>query len=480
MTTDTPRLRLAILGVVVMSLFAALFARLWFLQILAAPTYQVAAESNRVRVVQEEAPRGRILDRQGRVIVDNRVSIVVTVERRELDAADDRDDVVYRLAGVLSRTPEEIEARLADKRYNQFQPVPVAEDVDEGAVIFIKEHQSQFPGVDVIREAVREYPYGPLAAHLLGYVGEINDEELEAREGNRAKPYQLGDSIGKSGVERIYEDDLRGAPGLVKLEVDSRGNSLRTLARRTPVPGNDVQLTIDLDIQALVEQSLAQQLARARQTRSADNRNVTYPASAGSAVVLDPRDGSIVAMASYPTYDPRQFIGGITTEAFAVLNDPANHYPLNNRAIQGQYAPGSTFKLITAAAGLRTGIINANTTVVDRGSLRIGNRTFRNAGGRAYGPVSTPRAITVSSDVFFYDLGRRFWEARSQYGDGIQATAADFGFGAETGVPLPSEQDGRIPTPDSRRRQHEANPEAFPEGSWFAGDNANLAIGQGE
>jgi penicillin-binding protein 2 len=185
MTTDTPRLRLAILGVVVISLFAALFARLWFLQILAAPTYQVAAESNRVRVVQEEAPRGRILDRQGRVIVENRVSIVVTVERRELDAAEDRDDVVYRLAGVLAKTPDEIEARLADGRYNQFQPVPVAEDVDEGAVIFIKEHQRDFPGVDVSREAVRQYPYGPLGAHLLGYVGEINAEELEARKANQ-------------------------------------------------------------------------------------------------------------------------------------------------------------------------------------------------------------------------------------------------------------------------------------------------------
>ena len=474
------QLRLQILGVVALSLFVALFARLWFLQILAAPQYQIAAESNRIRLVYEEAPRGRILDRQGRVMVDNRPSIVLTVDRRALVRSGERDEVVAHLAGVLGRSVEDVERRLADTRYNQFQPIPVAEDVDEGVVIYIKERQSEFPGVDVDRLSVRSYPYGPLAAHLLGYVGEINDEELAARSKERIRAYQLGDSIGKGGVERVYEDDLRGIPGVVKLEVDSNGNALRTLGRRAPQPGYDLQLTIDLDVQALTEQALAQQLELARERRTTDGRNVQLPAPAGSAVVIDPRNGAVVAMASHPTYDPRQFIGGVSADDFAILNDPANHFPLNNRAIQGQYAPGSTFKLVTGVAGLRSGLITAETTVVDRGSLRVGNRTFRNAGGRAYGTVAIPRAVTVSSDVFFYEIGRRFWDGRAQFGDGIQAVAADLGFGAETGVPLPGEQDGRVPTPDSRRRDHEANPEAFPYPDWFAGDNVNLAIGQGE
>src|SRR5439155_10201181 len=176
-----------------------------------------------------------------------------------------------------------------------------------------------------------------------------------------------------------------------------------------------------------------------------------YAAPAGAVVVLDPRDGSVLAMASYPTYDPRQFINGISTEAYAVLNDPANHFPLTDRATQGQYAPGSTFKLITATAGLRTGLIAPNTTIVDSGSLRVGNATFRNAGGAHHGALAVSRALTVSSDVFFYNLGNWFWQQRARYGDAIQAAARDYGYGSVTGIPLPAEQDGRVPTPELRQ-----------------------------
>ena len=254
---------------------------------------------------------------------------------------------------------------------------------------------------------------------------------------------------------------------------------LRTLGQADPEQGYDVQLTIDLDVQRLTEESLAQGLDVARRAWDRDQLK-HFVAPAGAVVVLDPRDGSVLAMASNPTYDPAQFVNGISSQVFASLQDPAGHFPLTNRAIQGQYAPGSTFKLITAVAGLRSGLITQHTSIDDVGSLRVGNRTFRNAGKKAWGRVDLPRAITVSSDVYFYKLGWDFWQARSKYGDEIQKVAREMGLGVPTGIALPSEVRGRVPDPDVRKRLHDANPKAWPNGKWFGGDNVNLAVGQGE
>lgn len=472
---ENSRLRLAILGVVVVSLFAALFARLWYLQVMDSETFQVQAQRNQLRFVYEEAPRGRILDRQGRELVDNRVSEAITVNRVALK--EHRDDVVPRLAALLGITVEELDKRIDDPRYSPYKPVPVAEDVPEDKIVFLKEHAAELPAVDEAKLARRTYPDGSLAAHVLGYVGEINDRELEGR---KTKGYRLGDSIGKSGVEQSYEDALRGEPGITKLEVDSQGRVLRTLASRAPVQGSDLQLTIDLDVQRLAEESLQKGLEAARRTFD-KNEKKHFVAPAGSVVVLDPRDGSVLAMASNPTYDPASFVNGIRPDVFAALQNPAGHYPLNNRAIQGLYAPGSTFKLPTAVAALRRGLVNERTTFDDKGSLRVGNRTFRNAGGRAWGRVNVRRALAVSSDVFFYTLGASFWNQRGQHGETpIQDTAREMGMGEKTGIDLASEARGRLSDQQIRKRLHEARPKAFPEGRWFAGDNVNLAIGQGE
>ena len=468
-----PRLRLGVLGIVVVSLFAVMFARLWYLQVLAAPDYEQASTVNRIRFVTEPAPRGRILDRQGRVLVDNRVSDVVTVSRAELKG---RDDVIARLSALLGQPVDVLAKRIDDPRYSPYKPVPIAQDVPKEVIVYIREHADQFPGVEGIRAAERFYPQGGVAAHLLGYVGEINDRELAER---KSKGYRLGDSIGKSGIERIYEDDLRGEPGLEKLEVDARGKVLRSLGYRPPEQGRDVQLTIDLDVQRLAEDSLAQGLDVARHSYDrASGKDFVAPA--GAAVVMDPRDGSVLALASNPSYDPASFLNGIKPDVFKSLQDPANHFPLNDRTIQGQYAPGSTFKLVTAVASLEKGLITPATTFLDTGKLKVGNRTFRNAGGRSYGRVNVTRAITVSSDVFFYTLGANFWTHRSQVGDAIQDTARSFGLGDHTGIPLSPEARGRVPDPETRKRLHDANPKGFPEGRWFAGDNVNLAIGQGE
>ena len=469
------RLRLSVLGVVVVSLFAAMFARLWYLQVMDSETFQVQARANRVRTVHTEAPRGRILDRNGKVLVDNHSSLAITVNRVAMRGKE--ADVVPRLAALLGVSDVELNRRIADTRFSPFKPVPVAVGVDKEKVLYVKEHQAELPGVDASALAERAYPNGPLAAHVLGYVGEINDEELEGRQ---AAGYKLGDTIGKAGAEQSYEGELRGRPGLTKLEVNSRGDVLRSLGGQPPVQGHDVQLAIDLEVQKLAEESLAAGLEAARHTYDRDLRK-DFVAPAGAVVVMDPRDGSVIALASNPTYDPAAFTNGIRTDVFRSMQEPASHFPLNDRAIAGLYAPGSTFKLATAIAAMRKGLINSGTTVLDTGSLRVGNRIFYNAGRRSYGRVNLTHALTVSSDVFFYSLGSSFWSQRGQLGEtAIQDVAAELGLGRRTGVPLSPESKGRLSDPGTRKRLHDDNPKAFPEGRWFTGDNVNLAIGQGE
>src|SRR5437016_3014172 len=440
MPLESPRLRLGVVGIVVISLFAALLARLWYLQVLAAPSYRVQAVVSRVELGKH------------------------------------RDEVLPKLSTLVGIPIADLEKRVDDKRYSPFKPVPVAEDVPKTTIIYLREHQAEFPGVGGVQLTERFYPDGPLAAHLLGWVGEINGGELATF---KKKGYKEGDSIGKSGIEKVYEDDLRGKPQVERLEVDSKGRVLGSLGTTPAVQGHDVQLTLDLDVQKLAEDSLQQGLAAAR--GSYDKQQAKhFIAPAGSAVVLDPRDGSVVALASNPTYDPSIFVNGIKPELFAQLNDPASGFPLNDRAIQGQYAPGSTFKLVTSLAALGHGMIDTKYTVDDGGRIKIGNRIFKNAGGEANGRVNIVRALTVSSDVFFYTLGNQFWLQRSQFGDAMQDEARQLGLGKKAGVALPFEAGGRIPDPDTRKRLHDQNPKAFPNGKWFAGDNVNLAIGQGE
>lgn len=491
MTPDSPRLRLSILGIVVISLFAALFARLWYLQVMASPEFKVAAEANRVRVVAVQAPRGRILDRDGKVIVDNRISVIVTIDRSELtELAQPRQRrVLSRLADQLTKfgqptTIKDLEKRIADKRFSPYTPVPVALDVPEPLKIYLDERTDSFPSVAVERVAVRHYVYGPIAAHLLGYVGEINDVELKERADEEEKPYQLGDDIGKSGVERIFEHDLRGKPGLRHIEVDADGNPVRTIKDEPPVAGDDVVLTIDIDLQAFAEATLARGLDQARK-RPVSRGNPPNKGTTGSVVVEDPRNGALLAMASYPTFNPAEFVNGISTETWARLNDPKNHYPLNNWAIQGQYAPGSTFKLFSGYAALAKGVRAPNTTINDPGFYKIpncdgGTCIKRNAGSKRNGLVDMRKAITVSSDVYFYDVGAQFWIRRSALGGpvALQEQVKKFGLDEKTAIALPGERRGRIPTPE-QRKEFCKQVECIDSG-WYTGDNVNMAIGQGD
>ncbi len=489
MKKDTPGMRLSLLGIVVVALFASLFARLWYLQVMVTDEFQVVAQANRVRVVPVGAPRGRILDVTGKVLVDNAISVQVTIDRTVLAKLeeDQRARVLTALAEALSRaskakTVADIETDLANERYSPYVPVPVARDVPEDLKIWLDERAAELPGVSAVRVAVRQYPYGSLASHVLGYTGQINDTEFESM-ANSEKPYTLNDEIGKSGLELQYEAYLRGTPGTREIEVDAQNEPIRDIGGEAPIPGDDVVLNLNIDVQAQAEQALKTGLAFA-QGRSCAGCKGAVVAQVGSTVVLDARTGGVVAMASYPTYNPADFIDGVSDSEFAYLDDPANFAPQNNYAIQGQYAPGSTLKPFTAAAGLSAGILTPETTINDTGSFDVpgcsgDSCTFRNDNGKAYGTVNLSRSLTVSSDVFYYGLGARFWREQDVLGgpEMFRSLLERWGFYKDTGIDLPYEQSGRIPSPQWLTKFCEEVD--CLEDTWRTGDNVNMAVGQG-
>jgi penicillin-binding protein 2 len=487
-----PRLRLSMMAVVAMALFVSLFARLYDLQVVGSSDYRLQAEANRVRTVQVEAPRGRILDRNGKVLVDNRVAVVVAIDRNAFGdlTKPAQASLLQRLTVELTAaghaiSPDEITQRLGDRRYSRYAPVPVATDVPEELKIYLDEHADEYPSVVVQRTAVRHYPYGTLAAHTLGYVGQIDDDELKYVQaaGDTVKPYALNDHIGKEGVERTYEPYLRGTPGLRRIEVDAEGDPVRVISDREPRAGDDLVLSIDVDLQALAEQALQQGLADAR-ARPPRNGNPPNNATTGATVVEDPNNGQLLALASYPTYDPSAFVDGIDANEWNFLNDPVNGQPLNNWAIQGQWAAGSTYKLFMAYAALHSGLMAPDTIFHDGGGYLIpgcsGLKCYRsNAGGAAYGSVNISEALTVSSDAFFYNVGAQFWLQRERFGEeGLQNLLAPWGIGDETGVALTGERPGRIPGATWRREFCEATNCNDPV--WRTGDSVNVGIGQGD
>ncbi len=487
---ESPRVRMSVLGIVVFALFAALFSRLWYLQVMASEEYAVAAQANRIRVVPVEAPRGRIMDRNGKVLVDNRISVQITVDRTVVNELDDdeRSRILTAIADGLARsgtpkTVEQLEEDIANPRYSPYVPVPVASNVPEELKIWIDEHGEELPGVSAERVAVRHYPYGKLAAHVLGYTGPIIDEEFEAK-ADSPKPYTLNDQIGKYGVEQVYEDDLRGRSGSRSIEVDAENNPIRVVAEKPPIPGDDLVLNIDIDVQAQAEQALQSGLAIAEGRPS---RGYTAPnkGEVGSTVVLDPTTGGVIAMASYPTFNPAEFVDGISDAEWAYLTDPDNNAPLNNWAIQGQYAPGSTFKPFSAVSGLQAGLITPDTTILDDGEYEVPDCTgdsckFSNDRNKAYGVVDLRRSLTVSSDFYYYGLGARFWIEQDRIGgpEKYADLLKQWGFDRDTGVDLSSEQSGRIPSP---KWLHDFCAEAeCVEDAWRTGFNVNMAIGQGD
>lgn len=500
--------RLAILATVAMLLGSLLTVRLWFLQAVDAPGLEQRVQEVRTRTVKLTSERGRIFDIKGRIMADNERLLTITLDRAVISGPLARQQMWNRLSGALNMSVEELEDRYVSKRYNQLQPVPLKEDVSEDLAIFLRERSEDYPGIDIVENWRREYPYAPMASHVLGFLGAIRESETTYY---KNLGYDPDARVGQFGVEQTYESVLRGKSGYVKYEVDSRGRILRLIERKEPIPGNDLQLTIDLDIQQFTEQALQTEIMVRRRTEaptvlSFGQPDPAYPeityykAPAGSTVVLNHETGAVVAMASYPNFDNRWFNAGITSEKFAELF-PATKDPdqsiLVNRAISGRYNLGSAFKPFVAYAALNTGQLAGGSkyTLKDEGTYKLESIpkercqlnvkcVFKNAvcGNGApckYGRVNVETALAVSSDVFFYKIGEQIFTQRGNK-PVLEEQVRLFGFGSPTEIDLPYEFIGTIPSKTLKQRLAASGAIAKDEGrGFYVGDNVQFSIGQG-
>jgi penicillin-binding protein 2 len=484
MTEGKIPVRLKALAFLCTLMFAALATRLWFMQVLAAEQYRKAANQNSVRLVYEQAPRGRIFDRHGNLLVGNRESLVVTVNRQELGQKD-LEKVLFRLSKLLGIPATKLGARLEDPRYYQFTPVPIAFDVPKRVVLFIEEHSDHFPGVQTQLVPVRTYPEGKLATQLLGYVGEISSDQLK-QAGYKKRHYRQGQIVGKSGVEQTYEWWLQGREGEQKLRVNSRGRQIGSIGERLPRPGDDLELSVDERVQRLAEQSLHLGMRAARSV--VDEETGQYlRADAGAVIVMDPKTGEILALASAPTYDPNVFLDGITSAEWKRLNAPVNRYPLLDRTVQADYPPGSTFKPFVALSALHRGFASPYGSYDCPPSYTApgdqSGTVFNNWSSTNYGYISLAEALIISCDTVFYQFGWDFWVQyfhTDPHQELLQKDLRSFGFDRPTGVDLPSEHSARIPDAEWKAQIHKENPSAFPYGDWLPGDYINMSIGQGD
>ena len=494
-SSSRPGLRLRIIALVVVGLFALLGLRLWALTVLQAPAAAQAAIADQIRVVQVQPTRGLILDRYGNPLVNNVVTEQITLSR--VTAMQD-PAVVGRLATLIGQTTAEVKATISDPQYSLYKPVPVLSNAPLSDILYIREHQSEFPGVSSVATTQRNYPQqelpGPAqsgypASQVLGYVGTINSTELAAR---ASQGYQPGDPFGQSGLEFQYESELRGTPGQQQLEVDPQGQVVGTLKTTPATPGDNVVTNIDTGLQQVADNALATQILALRRTPDpkCNNNAGCYPAATGGAVVvMDPQSGAVYAMSSYPSYNPSVWVGGISTANYAALSDLANNEPLLNRAIDGLYTPGSTFKLNTATAALNLGLISPGYYYDDTGTFTTPNCQYgsvscifhNSEGDGGFGEINVSTALTVSSDDFFYNLGAMFWDDRTTYGNTpIQNQAAQYGLGELTGIDLPGESDqARVDSLAEDLKLHAESPSGFPNTVWNTGDNVEMAFGQG-
>jgi len=448
-------LRIAIFGSVALALFAVLFFRLWFLQVLNGEKYVAEANNNRTREFRVSAPRGEILDRNGRILVSNRTSLALQVNPRKLPANPrQRRAELERLAELIhSSLPRVRRTIREEQKVAAGAPVTLRRDVGNYLVYYLQENQNRFPGVSVERVFVRRYPHGTLAAHILGNEGEISEEQLKEPAYRGLEP---GDKIGQDGIEYTYDRYLRGSPGIKRVQVNALGQPTRNgqLSSRAPVPGDNLKLSIDTRVQEAGEAALA---ARG------------LP---GGFVTMDVRSGELLGLGSFPTFDPAELTPPLTqAQVNELYRDPVLA-PLTDRAISGLYPTGSTFKLITALAALESGTITPGTSIFDGGSLTVGGESFQNAGGAAYGSLTLAPALQVSSDVFFYTLGLDMWDT----GD-LQHWAHKLGIGRPSGLDLPGAAEGLLPTQKWRNDLYKAGETERP---WSAGDNIQLATGQGD
>jgi penicillin-binding protein 2 len=455
--TSPLALRISIITGLAIAIFSVLFLRLWYVQILSGDKYRTEANDNRIREIRVQAPRGDILDSNGKIMVANRTELAVEVSPEDLpEAKPTRSREIHQLSTVTGMTPAEINKALkSPERAAPGGPVILKKGLGVDKVYFLRENQSSFPGVSVERVFTREYKDGDVGAHLFGNVGEVTAEQL--KEPRYAGLHQ-GDTVGQSGIEYEYDRFLRGKPGTDRVQVDALGRPTEQLQNKPAQSGDDVRLTIDSGLQSYAEGALG-----------------TFGLP-GAFVAMNAQNGDVLAMGSSPTFDPSIFTHPITQSQYHALTSRKTDAPLANRAIQGLYPTGSAFKPITATAALQNHLIAPNTIFNDTGSLRIdNNQVLHNAGHAINGPIDMSDALKVSSDIYFYNLGIK---AKASKGGGmIQNWARQYGLGERTGIDLPAEVDGLIPNPAWRNRLYH---EHLTDRPWSVGDNINLAVGQGD
>ena len=446
--------RAAVLGLVAAILFGILVVRLWSLQVVTGDEYLAEARANRTLEFRVRAPRGEILDRNGEVLAGNRARTALQLDpsRVPIDRAA-RQALFEKLAPVVDRPADWIRKRYRDELEDNppGSPVTLVEDVDDPVVYYLRENRERFPQVVISRVFVRTYPQGTVAAHLLGSVGEVTAEELEA---DAAPGIEAGDTIGKAGIEQTYDRILRGESGTTRLQVDSLGRIRGSLDSDDPVPGDSIRLTVDLGLQAAGEAALS---------------SIGLP---GAFVVLDVRTGETLALGSWPTVDPAIFTRPLSEAEAERLWDEDQGAPMFNRAIGGAYPVGSVYKPFTAVAAIDAGIVDPSTVIEDGGKITVAGQTFTNAGQKVHGPVDLERALEVSSDVYFYRLGQDMNGT-----DALQDWSREFGIGEPTGIDLVGESEGLLPTPGWRNALFRNGETDRP---WAVGDNIQLSIGQGD
>ena len=470
----TPQLvfRIGILGFLTLIVFGVLFVRLWALQVLSGNEFLVAAQNNQLRLLRLDAPRGPIEDRHGHVLVQNTNATAVKIWPADLPKHGAYQEL-RRLSRILEVPLADVTAQIKKNRGDPLTPVTVKDSVNEGEVHYLLEHQTEFPGMSITNTYVRQYPLGDLAAHILGYVGPISEDQLKTSKG-----YAASDKIGQGGIEAAFDKELRGRPGQSQLRVDSLGRPISPIEPKEPTtPGYAVRLTLDTQLQRAAQQAVIDGINRAQ-------ANHKWYAKAGAIVALDPKDGAIRALASYPTYDPALYTSR-RKSALAPLLDPTvakeSNYPALNRAIAGAYPPGSTFKPVTALAAMQEHILSPYQSLPCTPRYETSGQVFKNWTPFVNQAMTLPTALAQSCDTYFYQVGKKFYDLPPDRGQPLQKWAKTFGFGEQPGLDVGPATSGLLPTIGWKRERFTKKTDPYNwqiDRLWKPGDSIQLAIGQ--
>ena len=442
--------RFDVLFYLITLVFLILGARLFYLQIIEGGYYQAKAEGNRLRMVTMTAARGIMYDRNGQILVGSRPAYTVSIMPSGKDVAPEE---VTKLAGYLNKPAAEIQKKISDNK-DGYEPIRIATDVPMDVVTNIEEHSHELPGISIDVEPLRYYPYNTMASQLFGYVGEVSEEELaEIKQENPNTLVGAGTILGRSGLESMYDDVLRGVDGGKQLEVDATGRPVEEVERKNTIPGSDIHLTIDVNLQKAAEEAVRNQIDQLRAQG--------IPAQGAAVVALDPNTGAVLAMVSSPEFNPNWFSQGITTAHWNQLNNDKNH-PFDNKVISGEYPPGSPFKIVTGVAALDLKKVTPEEQIFDSGRHWIIDK--RNAEGEALGWLDFNTALAKSDNVYFYEMGNRVGI------ENIDKYAKYFGLGEKTGIKLYGEAAGNLASPEYKRKVFDQD--------WYLGETFDAAIGQ--